>query len=168
MSTSYPPGAPADGPFTTPGAEPSVGTGPSVMVIDDSPAVRTIIAVSFARMGTPVSSFGDGISAFRALARHEVVVPSVLLLDLGLPRMNGYEVAALLRNHDAFANTVVLMLTARDGMIDRLRAKMLGARGYITKPFRVQEVVNTVCAHLNLPALGGSPVHPYGGSGGIL
>src|SRR5947209_18775250 len=70
---------------------------PSIMVIDDSAAVRTVIQIAFRRVGVEVTAFEDGISAIKALTREEAPVPSVLLLDLGLPRMNGYEVATLLR-----------------------------------------------------------------------
>src|SRR5262245_45975958 len=65
----------------------------SIMVIDDSPSVRKIIEATFSRRGFHVSSFPDGISALKALRRNEVLVPSLVLLDLGLPRMGGYEVA---------------------------------------------------------------------------
>lgn len=123
---------------------------PSIMVIDDSAAVRTVIQIAFRRVGVEVSAFEDGISAFKALTREEVPVPSVLLLDLGLPRMNGYEVATILRTHEAFKQTVLLMLTARDGVIDRFRSKIVGAQGYITKPFRVASVVQEVFGYLNL------------------
>ncbi len=129
---------------------------PSIMVIDDSAAVRTVIQIAFRRVGVDVSAFEDGLSAMRALTREDVPVPSVLLLDLGLPRMNGYEVAALLRAHEAFKQTVLLMLTARDGVIDRVRAKLVGAQGYITKPFRVASVVQEVfgCLNLRVPGQG--------------
>ncbi len=122
---------------------------PTVMVIDDSAAVRTVIHSAFQRVGVQVSAFEDGISAIKALTREEAPVPSVLLLDIGLPRMNGYEVATLLRTHPAFKDTVLIMLTARDGVINRIHSKMVGARGYITKPFRVASVVAAVLEHLN-------------------
>jgi twitching motility two-component system response regulator PilG len=132
------------------GFVPQASQRPTVMVIDDSAAVRTVIQIAFRRVGVEVSAFEDGISAIKALTREEVPVPSVLLLDLGLPRMNGYEVATLLRAHEAFKDTVLLMLTARDGVINRVRSKMVGAQGYITKPFRVASVVKEVFGYLNL------------------
>jgi DNA-binding response OmpR family regulator len=121
------------------------------MVIDDSPSVRKIIEATFTRRGFHVSSFPDGISALKALGRQEIPVPSLVLLDLGLPRMDGIEVAGLLRGHPAFEHTILLMLTAHDGMWNRLRSKIVGAQGFISKPFRVPEVVQIVCAHLNIP-----------------
>jgi len=123
----------------------------SIMVIDDSPSVRKIIEAIFTRRGFHVSSFPDGISALKTLTRNEIPVPSLVLLDLGLPRMDGYEVAGLLRGHAAFQRTILLMMTAHDGMWNRLRSKMVGAHGFISKPFRVPEIVQIVCAHLKIP-----------------
>lgn len=122
----------------------------SVMVIDDSPTVRRIIQASFGRVGIPVAAYADGIAAITALTRGEAVVPEVLLLDIGLPRMDGYEVARILRGNPDCQQTIIVMLTGHDGLLDRVRSKMVGARGFITKPFRISEVVQTVCGHLGM------------------
>lgn len=126
----------------------------SVMLIDDSMAVRRVIQASFSRVGVPVAAYPDGIAAITALTRGEVVVPDVLLLDIGLPRMDGYEVARILRGNADCQHTVIVMLTGRDGVLDRVRSRMVGARGFISKPFRVSEVVQTVCAHLGIDVPG--------------
>lgn len=131
---------------------------PLLMLIDDSAPVRKIIEASFSRVGIPTVTFPDGLSAMQALARSEVSVPNLLLLDIGLPKMDGYEVAQILRSHRAFEHTVIIMLTGRDGMLDRLRSRMVGARGYITKPFRVSDVVRTVCGHLHVAAPMAAPM----------
>lgn len=123
----------------------------SIMVIDDSLAVRKVIEASFARVGLPVSAYPDGIAAIQALSRGEVEVPDLVLLDIGLPKMDGYQVAAILRNNDAFRNTIVIMLTSHDGVVDRVRSRMVGARDFIPKPFRVSHVVSIVRTHLRLP-----------------
>jgi DNA-binding response OmpR family regulator len=134
------------------GSAPSM---PTVMLIDDSIAVRKVLEATFSRANIPLSAFENGLAAFGALARKEVPAPSLVLLDLGLPRMDGYEVATLLKGHKDLHDTIVIMLTAKDGMLDRVRARLVGAKGYITKPFRVADVVNIVCSHLNLPPPGG-------------
>src|SRR5579859_2390747 len=67
----------------------------TIMLIDDSHPVRKIIEASFARIGIPVTSYPDGLSAINALAHGEVAVPDLLLLDIGLPKMDGYEVATI-------------------------------------------------------------------------
>jgi twitching motility two-component system response regulator PilG len=129
------------------GADPS---SPLVMLIDDSAPVRKIIEVSLGRVGISTITFPDGLSAMQALAKNDVGVPHLLLLDIGLPKMDGYEVAQILRSNRAFEHTIILMLTGREGVIDRLRSRMVGARGYITKPFKVSDVVRIVCEHLHL------------------
>lgn len=121
-----------------------------IMLIDDSEIVRKIIEVSFQRIGIPVSIFPDGITAIRALAQHQVTVPRLLLLDIGLPRMNGYEVASILRSKKEFEQTIIIMLSGHDGMVDRLRSKLIGARDFIAKPFRVSQVISTVCSYLDI------------------
>jgi twitching motility two-component system response regulator PilG len=65
--------------------------------------------------------------------------------------MDGYEVARILRTNTAFKNTTIIMLTGRGGVIDRVRSRMVGARDFIEKPFRVSHVVNVVRGHLGLP-----------------
>src|SRR5690242_20419839 len=117
---------------------------PSVMVIDDSQTVRTVVEASLTRHGYRVVAFGDGLAAMGALARGEVTVPNLLLLDIGLPKMDGYEVARILRSKADFDRTVLVMLTAHDGVLDRLRGRLVGASAYITKPFKVQQVVEAV------------------------
>jgi twitching motility two-component system response regulator PilG len=162
MSSMLPPGdqpvapsAAATGLLSMPGAPWANGqhSGPrSIMVIDDSLAVRKVIEASFARIGLPVSAYPDGIAAIQALSRGEVEVPDLVLLDIELPKMDGYQVAGILRNNDAFRNTIVIMLTSHDGMVDRVRSRMVGARDFISKPFRVSHVISTVRTHLRLPS----------------
>ncbi|HLZ20774.1 MAG TPA: response regulator [Ktedonobacterales bacterium] len=135
---------------------------PTVMVIDDSMAVRTILEASFNRVGVRVNSYGDGITAIQALSRGDAPVPSVLLLDINLPRMDGYEVARILRGNKQCSETIILMLTGRDGLVDRVKSRLVGARAFIKKPFRVSDVVRTVGGymHINLPGAVESPNSP--------
>jgi DNA-binding response OmpR family regulator len=123
----------------------------TIMLIDDSLAVRRIIEASFARIGIATTTFPDGIQAIQALAKREVAVPDLLLLDIGLPKMNGYEVAQILRGNPAFADMILVMLSGHDGMIDRMHSRLVGAKDFISKPFRVSEVVRTVCTLLQIP-----------------
>jgi DNA-binding response OmpR family regulator len=124
---------------------------PTIMLIDDSLAVRRIIEASFSRIGIIITTFPDGLSAIQALARREVAVPDLLLLDIGLPRMTGYEVAHILRGNPAFSDVILVMLSGHDGVINRVHSHLVGAKDFIRKPFRVSEVVQTVCALLRVP-----------------
>jgi twitching motility two-component system response regulator PilG len=121
-----------------------------VMVIDDSLTVRKIIETSLRREGINSISYADGIEALRALSEKRHAVPDLVILDIGLPKMDGYEVARHLKAKPQFNNTVIVMLSSRDGVIDRLKGRLVGAKDYITKPFRTQEVMSVVHSHLRV------------------
>jgi twitching motility two-component system response regulator PilG len=123
-----------------------------VMVIDDSLTVRKIIETSLKREGIRSVSFPDGVEALRALHERRCDVPDLVILDIGLPRMDGYEVARFFKTKTQFNNTVIVMLSKRDGVIDRLKGRLAGAKDYITKPFRTQEVISVVHAYLGAPS----------------
>jgi DNA-binding response OmpR family regulator len=120
------------------------------MVIDDSLAVRRVVEAVFTRAGLDAVSFPDGMSAINALAGGDVPVPDILLLDIGLPKMDGYEVARILRTNPGFQETPIIMLTGHDGMMDRMRSKLAGARDFVAKPFRSAELLRRVQGHLRI------------------
>jgi len=123
-----------------------------VMIIDDSLIVRKIIETSLKREGIQSVSFADGVEALLALNERRCPVPDLIILDIGLPKMDGYEVARHLKTKQQFGNTVIVMLSRRDGVIDRLKGRIAGARDYITKPFRTQEVMSVVHSYLGVSA----------------
>jgi twitching motility two-component system response regulator PilG len=124
-----------------------------VMIIDDSLTVRKIMETSLKREGFASVSYPDGIEALRALSEG-LAVPDLVLLDIGLPKMDGYEVARHLKTKRQFGNTPIVMISQRDGMIDRLKGRLAGAKDYITKPFKTQEVMTIVHSHLSSPTIG--------------
>lgn len=123
-----------------------------VMVIDDSLTVRKIIETSLKRAGIASVSYSDGVEALRALQERRCPIPDLVILDINLPKMDGYEVARHFKTKQQFNNTVIVMLSKRDGVIDRLKGRLAGAKDYITKPFRTQEVMSVVHTHLSVPA----------------
>ena len=124
-----------------------------VMIIDDSLTVRKIMETSLKREGFASVSYPDGIEALRALSEG-LQIPDLVLLDIGLPKMDGYEVARHLKTKQQFGNTPIVMISKRDGVIDRLKGRLAGAKDYITKPFKTQEVMTIVHSHLNTPTIG--------------
>jgi DNA-binding response OmpR family regulator len=124
-----------------------------VMIIDDSLTVRKIMETSLKREGFASVSYPDGIEALRALSEG-LQIPDLVLLDIGLPKMDGYEVARHLKTKEQFGNTPIVMISQRDGMIDRLKGRLAGAKDYITKPFKTQEVMTIVHSHLSSPTIG--------------
>jgi len=123
-----------------------------VMVIDDSTTVRKIIETCLRRQGFQVMGFPDGVEAIRWLMEPASRVPDLVLLDIGLPKMDGYEVARRLKIKPQFSNTVIVMLSRRDGMIDRLKGRLAGAKDYITKPFKTQDIISVTESYLGMPA----------------
>jgi DNA-binding response OmpR family regulator len=124
-----------------------------VMVIDDSTTIRKIIETCLGRQGFQVVGFPDGVEAMRWLMEPTSRVPDLVLLDIGLPKMDGYEVARRLKIKPQFSNTVIIMLSRRDGMIDRLKGRLAGAKDYITKPFKTQDMISVIESYLGgIPA----------------
>jgi CheY-like chemotaxis protein len=124
---------------------------PMVMVIDDSLAVRRVVEISLNRQGISTISFGNGVDAITTLFQGEIAPPRVLLVDIGLPRMNGFDVASRLKSNPSFKESKIFMLTGHDGIVNQARAKMLGA-GFISKPFRAAHLVEIVCEALGMGA----------------
>ena len=120
-----------------------------VMVIDDSPTVRKIVEVSLRREGLDVVSFPDGIEALRAVTNRQLDrIPDLIVLDIDLPKMNGYEIARYLRSKPQWSRTVIVILSRHDGVIDRLKARLAGTQAYLTKPFTTQMIVDVVTKSL--------------------
>ncbi|HET8913312.1 MAG TPA: response regulator [Ktedonobacteraceae bacterium] len=125
--------------------------GKLVMVIDDSLTVRKIIETSLRREGYETIGYQDGVEALRALTEQRLSrIPDLVILDIGLPKLDGYEIARRLKSKPQFNNTVIVMLSGRDGVIDRLKGRLAGAKDYITKPFRTQYVLAVVQSHLGV------------------
>lgn len=112
-----------------------------ILVIDDSATVRKILETCLRREGFQVESFHDGVEAIRWLTGPQARIPDLMWLDIGLPKLDGYEVARCLKNRPQFSKTVIAMLTRRDGVIDRLKGRLAGAKVYMTKPFKTQDIV---------------------------
>lgn len=122
-----------------------MGSSDRILVVDDEPDIVALVVYHLAKAGYKVSSASTGTDAL-ALAKRDR--PSLIVLDLMLPGMSGFDVLAKLRDDDATAGIAVLMLTARKEEPDRIRGLELGADDYLTKPFSPQELVLRVGAIL--------------------
>jgi twitching motility two-component system response regulator PilG len=114
-----------------------------ILIIEDSVAVRTIIEVSLRRGGYRSMSFADGVNALRWL-HQQTTLPALLLLDLGLPHLDGFEILHLLRGQPRWQTLPVVILTGRNGVIDRVKGRVAGAQEYLTKPFLVRNLLSVV------------------------
>jgi two-component system, OmpR family, phosphate regulon response regulator PhoB len=126
-----------------------------ILVVDDETDIVALVAYHLAKAGYRVSTAGNGADAL-ALARQER--PALLVLDLMLPGMSGFEVLEQLRTDESTRDVAVLMLTARREEPDRIRGLSLGADDYLTKPFSPQELVLRVGAILRRVGASGQGV----------
>ena len=116
----------------------SPAAGERVLVVDDEPDILALVTYHLARAGYRISTATTGTEALQA-AREEQ--PSLVVLDLMLPELSGFEVLEHMRGDKALADTPVLMLTARRDEPDRVKGLSLGADDYLVKPFSPQELV---------------------------
>lgn len=123
---------------------------PVVLVVDDSPTVRKIVQLTLQRERIRVVTAGDGLSALAAVADEQ---PDLILLDIMLPKMDGYNICQAVRRNMDYRNLPIIMLSGKDGLFDKMRGRLAGSTEYITKPFDSSELVQTVRRHLDSVAV---------------
>jgi two-component system OmpR family response regulator len=107
----------------------------TVLLVDDDPHIREVLAFAFEKAGFAIASAGDGEEALTEVARHS---PDLVVLDINMPRMDGLEVCRRLRSQ---SDVPVLFLSSRDDEFDRVLGIELGADDYVVKPFSPRDVV---------------------------
>jgi len=119
--------------------------GKTILVVDDSPTVRKLISGKLEKCGHEVICSGDGVEAMEALA---TIKPDLILLDITMPRMDGYQVCKEIRANEALKDVPVVMISGKDGFFDKVRGRMAGTSGYITKPFGPETLMKAVESYL--------------------
>ncbi len=119
-----------------------------VAIIDDSVVVRKIVETSMSRIGVHCLSFRDGYEALRALHTQLEHPPDLIFLDINLPRVDGFDLLRLLRSRPDFDRMVIIILSSRDSVLDRVKCRLAGARAYLAKPFRTQDLLELVATYL--------------------
>jgi twitching motility two-component system response regulator PilG len=122
------------------------------MVVDDSPTVRKLVSLTLERRGYRVISAFDGVAAIKELGSNR---PDLILLDINMPRLDGYRLCKLIKKHEATQSIPVVMLSGKDGMFDKLRGRLVGCSDYITKPFEADALTVKVAKYL-APAVASS------------
>lgn len=117
----------------------------TVACIDDSPTVLNAIQKFLEDQRLSVVAINDPVKALMQIVRSK---PDLILLDITMPNLDGYELCALLRRHPRYKRTPIVMVTGNTGLIDRARAKLVRASGYLTKPFTQSDLLKTVFKHL--------------------
>jgi twitching motility two-component system response regulator PilG len=122
---------------------------PLVLVVDDSRTVQRMVLSTLEKELFRVQIAEDGL---QALAKLNEETPSLILLDITMPRMDGYQVCKVITGNDAFKHIPVVMLSGKDGFFDKVRGRMVGARDYITKPFEADALVKSVRKRIETPS----------------
>ena len=112
-----------------------------ILIVDDEPNILLSLEFLMKRAGYEVKTASDGDAALEAL---EEEPPNLILLDVNMPKRNGFEVCQLIRANPEWKDVRIIMLTAKGRDVEREKGLSLGADGYITKPFSTKEVVDTV------------------------
>ena len=103
-----------------------------------------ILETCLQREGYQAVSYQNPVQSLQALLRGEIARPDVLLVDLVLPQMDGYEVIKRLRAKPELKAVPIIAISGRDGVVDRLKARLAGANDYVTKPFKTEHIVALV------------------------
>ena len=120
-------------------------TGVKVMVIDDSKTIRRTAETLLRKEGCEVVTATDG---FEALAKISDQQPQIIFVDIMMPRLDGYQTCALIKNNQMFKGTPVIMLSSKDGLFDKARGRIVGSEQYLTKPFTREELLGAIRRHV--------------------
>jgi twitching motility two-component system response regulator PilG len=114
---------------------------PRIVCVDDSTTIRETVEHILDGQGYEATSIGNPLKALGLLFQLQ---PDLILCDIAMPELDGYELCAMLRHASAFRQTPIVMLTGKDGFLDRVKARMVGANDYLTKPFGPGELLALV------------------------
>ena len=120
--------------------------GVKVMVIDDSKTIRRTAETLLRKEGCEVVTATDG---FEALAKISDQHPQIIFVDIMMPRLDGYQTCALIKNNQMFKSTPVIMLSSKDGLFDKARGRIVGSEQYLTKPFTREELLGAIRRHVD-------------------
>lgn len=112
-----------------------------ILAVDDSKTVQRMISSVLEKERYRVAIAGDGL---QALARLDDEMPALVLLDITMPRMDGYQTCKVISGNEATKHIPVVMLSGKDGFFDKVRGRMVGASNYITKPFEPASLLKAI------------------------
>ena len=118
--------------------------GPQILVIDDSSTIRRSAEIFLSQAGYPVLLAEDGFEALAKIVEHR---PAMIFCDILMPRLDGFQTCALVRQSPSCSAIPIVMLSSRDGVFDRARGALAGASDYLTKPFTKDSLLQAVRKH---------------------
>jgi twitching motility two-component system response regulator PilG len=119
------------------------------MVIDDSNTIRKTAETLLKRAGYEVITAADGFEAMSVVTDQH---PDIIFIDIMMPRLDGYQTCALIKNNKQFGRTPIVMLSSKDGLFDRARGKLAGSEQHIHKPFTQDDLVSAINKYVDQDA----------------
>jgi len=119
--------------------------GVKVMIIDDSKTIRKTAEMLLRKQGCEVITATDGFEALSKIAEHK---PDLIFVDIMMPRLDGYQTCALIKNNREFRSTPVIMLSSKDSIFDKARGRIVGSEQYLTKPFSKDDLLSVIREYL--------------------
>ncbi|MDO4897460.1 MAG: twitching motility response regulator PilG [Moraxella sp.] len=116
-------------------------SGLKVMIIDDSKTIRRTAEALLQKEGCQVITAVDG---FDALSKIVETNPDIIFVDIMMPRLDGYQTCAMIKNHPEYSSKPVIMLSSKDGLFDKARGRIVGSNEYLTKPFSKEDLFATI------------------------
>ena len=121
-----------------------------VLVIDDSNTIRRSAEIFLRQAGFEVFLADDGFDALAKISDHR---PQVIFVDIMMPRLDGYQTCALIKQNPLLKSTPVIMLSSKDGVFDRARGRLAGSDRYLTKPFTKEGLIDAVNEYAKAPSV---------------
>jgi twitching motility two-component system response regulator PilG len=116
-----------------------------ILVVEDSSTTRKVIAITLSRQGYRVIEAADGLEALSKISEER---PDLIMLDVILPKMDGYKILSIIKGNKEFREIPVIMLTSKDGFINKMKGKMAGSSAYLTKPFDPDKMIAEIEKHI--------------------
>ena len=120
-------------------------TGLKVVVIDDSKTIRRSAESLLQKAGCEVITADNGFEALPMISSQH---PDIMFIDIMMPRLDGYQTCALVKNNPKYRDIPIIMLSSKDGLFDRAKGKVVGAEQYLTKPFTRDDLLGAIRTHL--------------------
>ncbi|RCX30339.1 twitching motility response regulator PilG [Thioalbus denitrificans] len=119
--------------------------GLKVMVIDDSKTIRRSAETLLKKAGCEVMTAEDGFDALSKIVEGR---PDIIFVDIMMPRLDGYQTCALIKNNSQYQHIPVVMLSSKDGLFDKAKGRIVGSDQYVTKPFTKDELLDAIKRHV--------------------
>lgn len=120
-------------------------SGLKVMIIDDSKTIRRSAESLLQKAGCEVIVADNGFEALPLISSQR---PDIMFIDIMMPRLDGYQTCALVKNNPKYCDIPIIMLSSKDGLFDRAKGRVVGAEQYLTKPFTREDLLGAIRTHL--------------------